>query len=122
MSNPLPALVYDVQPFMNRSLDDLMSELAGHYFESVGGYAKNTPEDIWKQYVPRLRRRICQEWNWCERRQDARLEEPMTLAALVAEIVLPDAISWSAPATLIAAILIKQGLDTFCACAPLPVK
>jgi hypothetical protein len=119
MSDPLPALIYDVQPYMNRSLDNLMNELASHYFESVGGYAKGAPEDIWRRYVPRLRQRICQEWNWCERRQDARFDEPMTLAALVAEVILPDAVGWSIPAALVAVILVKQGLDALCECPPL---
>ena len=85
------------------------------YEQAVGGAVRG-PAEVWEKLVPRLRTRLCDEWSWCERRQDARLEEPLALATLIVEIIQPAIPDWSVPAGLIAVILVKKGLDVFCGC------
>ena len=108
----------DVQRYLNQSLDDLLEELALYREQATGGPLRS-PADGWNKLVPALHRRVCVEWNWCERRQDARLEEQIALATLVSQIVAPEAQAWQVPAALIGVILVKKGLDAFCCCPPM---
>ncbi len=108
----------DVQHYLNQSLDDLLGELALYREQVIGGPLRR-PSDAWDKLAPPLRQRVCDEWNWCERRQDARLEEHIALATLVSQIVAREAQAWQVPAALIGVILVKKGLDAFCRCPPL---
>ncbi len=107
----------DVQRYLDQPLDDLLEELALYREQASGGPARGA-SDAWDKLAPALRRRVCVEWNWCERRQDARTEESVTLVTLVSQIVIPEAQVWQVPAVLIAVILVKKGLDAFCQCPP----
>jgi hypothetical protein len=107
----------DVQRYLDRPLDGLLEELALCREQATGGPLRG-PHDAWNELVPALRKRVCDEWAWCERRQDARFEETITLATLVSQIVAPEAQMWQVPAALIAVILVKKGLDAFCRCPP----
>ena len=102
---------------LDRPLDDLMQELALYQEQAVRGQERS-PADVWRKLESTLRQRVCVEWNWCERRQDARFDDPANIALALASIVLPDATRWQIPAALIAVILIKRGLDAFCSCPP----
>jgi hypothetical protein len=117
----MPEASNEIQDYMDLPLDSLLEELALYREQATGGPVRS-PADAWGKLVPRLRQRVCADWNWCQRRQDARFDEPAALAALVAEIVTPDAVSWSIPAALIAVILVKKGLDAFCNCPPIGFK
>lgn len=114
----MPESPNDVQRYLDQPLDDLLQELALHREQAAGGPLRG-PSDAWNKLVPALRQRVCDEWNWCERRQDARLEEHIALAALVSQIVAPEAQAWQVPAALIGVILVKKGLDAFCRCPPM---
>ena len=114
----MPESPNDVQRYLDQPLDDLLAELA-LYREQASGGALRSPADGWDRLVPALRQRVCDEWNWCERRQDARFEETITLATLVSQIVAPEAQMWQVPAALIGVILVKKGLDAFCRCPPM---
>lgn len=114
----MPNSSTDVQRYLDQPLDDLLEELALYREQATGGPVRDV-SDAWKKLVPALRKRVCDEWNWCERRQDARLEENIALITLVSQIVAPDAQAWQVPAALIAVILVKKGLDAFCECPPL---
>jgi len=107
----------ELQRYLAHPLDDLLQELTIHRELATGGATRG--QDEWEKLVPALRQRVCVEWNWCERRQDARFEERITLATLISQIVAPEAQLWQVPAALIAVILIKKGLDAFCDCPPI---
>ncbi len=107
----------DIQRYLDRPLDGLLEELALYREQAIGGPARS-PSDAWNKLVPALRKRVCDEWAWCERCQDARFEEHIALATLVSQIVAPEAQLWQVPAALIAVILVKKGLDAFCCCPP----
>jgi hypothetical protein len=104
--------------YLSQPLDELLEELSLYREQATGGAVRG-PSEAWEKLVPRLRQRVCDEWNWCQRRQDARFEEPFTLAALVSQIIVPEAQLWQVPAALIAVILVKKGLDAFCHCPPI---
>jgi hypothetical protein len=108
----------EARDYLDRPLDDLLEELAIYREQATGG-ATRGPADAWEKLVPTLRKMVCDEANWCERRQDARMEENVALLTLVSQIVAPQAQAWQVPAALIAVILLKKGLDAFCRCPPM---
>ncbi len=113
----MPETAREIQTYLDRPLDELMQEFA-LYREQVAGPMRG-PLDAWEKLVPTLREKVCVEWNWCERRQDARFDDPINIVALLASILVPIAGQLHVPAALIAVILFKRGLDTFCGCPPI---
>lgn len=101
-----------LQAYLNRPLDDLMEELELYDPASRG------PAEVWNKVAGPLRQRLCVEWGWCKVRQDARWDDKLTLALTVAaklsEPILHLPIE--ADLLLIAAIVVKWGLDVFCGC------
>jgi hypothetical protein len=97
-----------------------MQEFDLHAEEATG--TMKGPGTAWEKIVPALRQRICVEGNWCERRQDARFDDPMNIILAVVAMIDNETIRVVAPATLIAVILFKRGIDKFCGCAPLGAK
>ncbi len=116
MPDPSP----EIQRYLNQLLDDLMQEF-DLYAEQAGGTMKG-PGTAWEKITPALKRKICDEWNWCERRQDARFDDPTNIIALLTGIIAPSAGQWGIPAALIAVILFKRGIDKFCSYPPIGVK
>jgi hypothetical protein len=101
-----------LQAYLDRPLDDLMGELEWYDPASKG------PADAWNKLVPALRQRLCVEWDYCKMRQDARLDDKLTLAATVAAVLSERALHLplEADVLLLAAIVVKLGLDKFCNC------
>jgi hypothetical protein len=100
------------QQYLAMSLAALEEELA-LYDETARG-----PADAWRKIAAPVRQRLCDEWRWCEVRQDARFENDYdlyvaVLGALTTRVLhLP----LDVDVYLIGAILIKRGLDNFCGC------
>lgn len=101
-----------LQAYLERPLPDLMVELS-LYDEATRG-----PADTWRKISGPVRRRVCEEWDWCTLRQDARFENryELGLALVTVLSVRTFHIPLDVDAVLIAAILVKLGLDTFCDC------
>jgi hypothetical protein len=76
----------------------------------------------WEKITPALKQKICEEGRWCDRRQDARFDDPMNVVLAVAAMINDETIRIVAPAALIAVILFKRGIDKFCGCEPLGAK
>ncbi len=110
----------EIQRYLNQPLDDLMQEF-DLYAESAAGTMKG-PGKAWDKITPALKQKICVEGNWCERRQDARFDDPMNVILAVVAMIDDPTIRIVAPATLIAVILFKRGIDQLCSCAPLGAK
>ena len=110
----------EVQRYLNQPLDALMQEF-DLYAEEASG-VKRGPGSAWEKITPALKQKICVEGNWCERRQDARFDDPLNVALAVTAMIDNDALRVAAPAALIAAILVKRGIDRFCECAPIGAK
>ena len=116
----MPDPSHEIQRYLDQPLDDLMQEF-DLYAESAAGAMKG-PGTVWEKITPTLKQKICVEGNWCERRQDARFDDPMNVILAVAAMIDNETIRIVAPVTLIAVILFKRGIDRFCGCAPLGAK
>ena len=101
-----------LQAYLSRSEDDLLDELA-MYDASTRGAA-----DTWAKVAGPLRQRLCVEWNWCRVRQDSRFENDLDLAVVVLGVLADRVLQLPVPAELplIAAIVVKRGLDALCGC------
>ena len=115
----MPDTPRDIQRYLYRPLDDLMQEF-DLYAEQTG--VMRGSGTAWDKIVPALKQKICVESNWCEARQDARFDDPTNIVLAIASMIANDAMRIAVPATLIAVILFKRGLDAFCGCPPLGEK
>ena len=113
----MPDSTRDLQRYLDRPLTDLMDEFNLHA-EATYGTIKGL-NTAWDKLVPTLKQKICVEGNWCQRRQDARFDDPLNVALALAALIDDPTIRVVAPASLIAVILVKRGVDAFCGCAPL---
>jgi hypothetical protein len=111
--NQNPPTRDEVARYLARDQDDLLDELS--VYAEASGVTKG-PTETWKQIEPRLRQAVCQDWNWCQRRQDNRFDDKITLAFALAQLLTATTLPWSLPAALVAVILVKFGLDKFCKC------
>ena len=101
-----------VRAYLARPLEDLEAELA-LYAPTARG-----PAEAWQKIAGPVRVWICDDWGWCRERQSGDFDELYDLAIAVA-VVLSRHISQmplDADECLIAAILVKRGLDGFCGC------
>ena len=101
-----------LQTYLARPLTDLEDELE-LYDPSSRGAA-----DVWQKISGPLRQRLCVEWDYCNVRQDARLDDDLTLTLLVLSVLTEKALNLPFPVdlALIAVIVVKRGLDAFCGC------
>ena len=101
-----------LQAYLDRPLDDLMAELELYDPASKG------PADVWRKVKEPLYQRLCEEWEYCEVRQDARWQDDLDLALAVLGVLASRVLDlpFGADLTLIAAIVVKRGLDAFCGC------
>jgi len=88
------------------------------YLDLLGQLPLFTPAavraDPLAPYRPALRRIVCDEWNWINRRADPEFQDPARLADAVARAIARHASEFPFPPPLLAAILVKEGLDNFC--------
>ncbi len=110
----------EMQRYLDQPLADLMQEF-DLYTEQSAGTLKGSGT-AWDKIAPMLRQRVCIEGNWCERRQDARFDDPTNIVLALASMVGVEAMRFAVPAVLIAVILFKRGIDQFCGCAPMGAK
>ncbi len=93
-------------------MDDLLDELS--VYDSTKGLG-----DVWQKIAGPVRMRLCDEWRWCELRQDARFDDNLALGLAVASAQAQPVLNLPFPAdlALITAIMVKMGLDEFCGCS-----
>ena len=101
-----------LQAYLDRPLDDLMEQLELYDPASKG------PAEAWNKVARPVRQRLCVEWGWCQVRQDQRWDDDLALALAVVAALSEPVLRLPIPAdlTLIAAIVVKRGLDAFCGC------
>jgi hypothetical protein len=100
-----------MQAYLDRPLDDLLDELSVYDTERGIG-------DTWAKIAGPVYQRLCVEWDWCQVRQDARFENDLDLAMVVVGLLSAHVLMlpFGVDVTLIAAIVVKRGLDWFCGC------
>ena len=102
----------ELQAYLEQPLPDLMAEL------SLYDETTRSPADTWAKIAGPLRVRICDEWGWCNVRQDARFENDLDLGIAVFAILTTRVLHLpiDVDMMLISAIVVKRGLDAFCGC------
>ena len=116
----MPDTAREIQAYLDRPLDELMQELAFYHEQATG--PRRGPAGAWEKLVPTLRQKVRVEGNWCERRQDARFDDPTNIILALASMIDADAVRLAVPAALVAVILFKRGLDRFCDCPPIGAR
>jgi len=106
--------------YLNRSLEDLLSELGTHVPRIRG--EKKSKHNFWKSIEPVLRQRVCIDWKWCHQREKLNFQNLEDLVVVLAEALTGLVIPSSIPLMLIASILVKIGVDKFCQCEKLSNK
>ena len=61
-----------------------------------------------------LKRKICEEWDQCSKRNDPNLQDTVNLIATIADVICN--ITFGFPPILIATIIVKKGINSFCGC------
>ena len=99
-------------------LQQVKEYLASEYVALLGQLPLFTPAavhaDALAPYRPLLRRIVCEGWNWAGQRENPDYRDPSRLAEAVAEALARHAAEFPFPPALVAAILVKEGLDDFC--------
>jgi hypothetical protein len=67
-----------------------------------------------KPYLDEIRRVVCEEWGWCDRRDDGALNEPVNLVIALADSFVVYGAQIPFPPTLLAVALVNVGLDRLC--------
>ena len=88
--------------YLERDQADLLDEL--NVYAEAAGVTYRGLGDAWQRLLPRLDQAICKDWEWCDRRQDARFDDKLTLAFAVAEVLTATALPWGVPVALVAVI------------------
>lgn len=121
---PSPDQNQTARSYLDRSLDELFAELESYEeLPSVimrGGGATRGLGSLWSSVEPRLRQKVCVEWNWCARRENYTFQNQEALVVALAEMMTNRFMPQNVPVVLLASIAVKLGLDKFCACRPVP--
>ena len=65
-------------------------------------------------YIRELRRVVCEEWDWTQRRNDPEWNDPLNLSIALADAMFVASVSVPFPITLAAVTIVKLGIDRFC--------
>jgi hypothetical protein len=95
--------------YLDWERERLLAELADH-----AAVADVRHSDPLAPYRGELRRLLCDEWRWSERRLDPDLQDPRTLAQAICQLLSTQKDVIPLPEALVAAVLVKEGLDSLC--------
>jgi hypothetical protein len=99
-------------------LQQVKEYLASEYIALLGQLPLFTPAavhaDALAPYRPLLRHIVCEEWNWAAQRGNPDYQDQSRLAEAVAEALARHSSEFPFPPALLAAILVKEGLNDIC--------
>lgn len=72
--------------------------------------------EIFESLRQQIHKKICIEWEYCKKRPMEQYQDSVMLVASVADVL--SALSTGIPPFVIAALVVKIGLRTFCGCDP----
>ena len=107
VSGEAEVLIHQISHYLAMAYTDLLGQLP--LFLPAAVHA-----DPLAPYRPLLRRIVCKEWNWGKRRDNPDYQDPARLADALAQAIAGHASVFPFPPALLAAILLKEGLDDFC--------
>lgn len=94
--------------YLERPLENLLDELAG---QVAGGVRGGNPL---ADHLDALRSVICRDWNWPARRSDPRWQDRLALTEALAEALADSPLKLPYDLNIVAAVLVKYGLDRLC--------
>jgi len=106
----------EIESFIDKDVDELAALLAQSDSDELYSFeaARAKGEAMIAEWSESLGQAICEEWGYCERRSKMDFDDNITLAVAIADVIL-SAIG-TAPVAIVAAILVKKGLNRFCGC------
>ena len=101
-----------LRSYMDRPLDELEQEL------TLYDPAARGPKETWGKVSGKVHGWLCDDWGWCRERRESDFEELFDLAIAVAVVLSRHVgdIPLDADECLIAAIVVRRGMDRFCGC------
>ncbi|MDP8205654.1 MAG: hypothetical protein P9L92_03235 [Candidatus Electryonea clarkiae] len=105
--------------YLSQDIDTLMIMLGRSLTKESGAElapetAKRKAQTWLGSFENEFRRRICDDWGYCEKRKNNRLDKTSILAVSIGDIIL-SAVG-QLPVLNVASILIKMGLEELCGC------
>jgi hypothetical protein len=88
-------------------VSELRSKLSGHDKAYRSG-------DPLAPYRAELRELICDAWNWNAHRDDELSKDELAMAGILALLISESQIPFPFPIAMIAALLVREGLDNLC--------
>ncbi|GHP01033.1 hypothetical protein KSF_110800 [Reticulibacter mediterranei] len=70
-----------------------------------------------QELIPRLQKKICQEWELCKKIDDPVLNDQINLVVAIGDVIC--ALVGIIPPNLIATLIVKMGVRAFCSCSRL---
>ncbi len=93
--------------YLRMDLTELRSKLAGYDKAYRSG-------DPLAPYRAELRELICEGWNWNAHRDDPSIKDESAMVGTLALVISESDIPFPFPAAMIAALLVREGLDNLC--------
>lgn len=105
-----------IEDYLTWEESQLNDRLAGYVPESEAVLVRRSGgrTSPLKPYLDEIRRVVCLEWGWCNRRDDGALNEPVNLVIALADAFVVSGSQIPFPPTLLAVSLVKIGLDRLC--------
>jgi len=114
-----PDLERELQVLLTMDEDELSAELARadpeaedalYSFASACAHGR----ELLTRLSSTLHDRICVDWRFCERRKTELFKDDVALAVAVSSVILPSI--GALPVGVVAALLVKRRLTSFCSC------
>ena len=109
----------ELEKLLDKDVDELLVLLAQSDPENAETmFSSDEARDAGRHRFDRLsaplRRRICDEWHYCEKKAQGNLSDNVDLAVAVADVITT--VVGGLPVSLITALVIKRGLNQLCGC------
>ena len=119
LRNPTELERGEIEFYLSMDQDALLIMIGQSSTGALGAeYSPGTAKKKGTEWLERarkqLRRKICDEWSYCDRRNEGRLKDDVILATAIGARLIT--IARKIPPLAIACLLIKMGLDEFCEC------
>lgn len=109
----------EIEEFLSQDIEtlyeilDLLSSSEKNIRYSPGN-EKDRGKDYFEDIISSLNKKICNEWEFCKKRNDPDFQDTVNLISTVADVIA--SMSIGVPPVLVSTILFKKGLVKFCKC------
>ena len=109
----------ELEKLLGKDIDELLVLLAQsdpEHAETMfsSDEARDAGRRRFEQLSAPLRRRICDEWRYCEKKANGDLTDHVEIAVTVADLITT--VVGGLPVALVTALVMKRGLNQLCGC------